>query len=49
LLVGGKPAPKIIRRTDVDVTITEFKKIDLPQAAAVSLALLAELSDPRHR
>jgi hypothetical protein len=32
-----KPPAKIIRRTHVDVAVAEFEKINIPQAALVSL------------
>jgi hypothetical protein len=35
--MSRKPATEIIRRTDVDVAVAEFKKINVPQAATLSL------------
>jgi hypothetical protein len=37
LLMSSEPAAKIIRRTDVNVAVAEFKKINVPQSAAVPL------------
>ena len=35
--MSGESAAKIIRRTDVNVAVAEFKKINVPQSAAVTL------------
>jgi hypothetical protein len=32
-----KSAPEIVRRSDIDIAVAELKKINVPQAAMVSL------------
>ena len=37
MLMSREPPTKIIRRTDVNIAVAEFEKINVPQEAAVSL------------
>jgi hypothetical protein len=35
--MGFETTAKIVRRADIDVTVSQFEKIDVPHAATVSL------------
>jgi len=37
LLMRCESMPKIVGRADIDVAVAEFKEVDVPQAATVSL------------